>query len=272
MMKATPRQSIRHFQSMTDRDFVYWLNRAKNESNGVLRGVKAVMKIDGLGARFGKTADGRIFFEGSRTGLVFEVGAFSTYASTKQSRPEVITRAKHYDDMLGILKEAPFIHYIPLDCKVVCEIFYNPMAVISDNSITFVIVNYDRIRLGSQMTIMPYTVLETSTGNEHPDKDKILRTLYQHSTPEIKFIDPNLDFGEIDINEFIDGLNQGLNIQELKSGLAEFLLWHPSIVGKFKLGPNIERIVLHLHTCVSKRPIPYKLTTNEFKAAHRKQQ
>jgi hypothetical protein len=166
------------------------------------------------------------------------------------------------------------------------------MAKESDLGITFVTVQYDKKKLGSLMSIMPYTVLQADTGMEHPEKDTILKALYLKSDDKIKIIDPNLKFTEIDVSIFADAANaipenaitiikslkradkpakqNLLNvIQKIKDDLADYLLSHPGIEGKFKLGPDIEGIVLHLPS--KEGTTPYKITTHDFKQKHKEQ-
>lgn len=287
------RQSITHLQEMDNEEFVVWMRAVKSEFGGVLKSIKAVMKIDGLGARFGKDSSGRIFFEGSRTGPVFDSGAFSAFAKSKTDRAEIIERAKHYDDMLNIFKKEDLMMALPVNTKVVCEIFYCPMAIETEKGLQFVTISYDKNRLGSLMTIMPYTVLNASTGGECPDKSSILKELYQKSSDKIKIVDPNLRFREIDVSVYAIAAStygdESLNIlksrktadkaykqnlrsalQKIKDGLADYLLEHPGIEEKFKLGPEIEGIVLHLPDRAA-GTLPYKITTPDFKSAHAKQ-
>ncbi len=283
---ATTRQGITHLQDMKPEEFISWIKSVK-AAGGVLSNYKTVMKIDGLGARFGRAANGQPFFEGSRTGPIFDSGAFSAHAIAKGASEEIVLRAKHYDDMLEIFKNADFMKVIPKDTKVVCEIFYNPMAQVDNDGITYVTVKYDKSKLGSLMSIMPYTVLQASTGLEHPRKEEILAALYKESNDKIRIINPNLKMHSINVSSIIDTastLEDGALkiiksrkasdreakqnilsiIQKAKDELASYLLNHPGIEGKFKLGPNIEGIVIHINNK------PYKITTDEFKASKRK--
>jgi hypothetical protein len=286
---TTRRQGIQHLSNMKPEQFVQWMKTVRTEMSGVLKNIKAVMKIDGLGFRFGKDRSGKVFIEGSRTGPISDEGAFSAYARGKTDDIEIISRAVHYDDILKLFQTSDFMSAIPQNTKIVAELFYNPMAKENDMGITFVTVQYDKKKLGSQMTIMPYTVLQADIGRDHPQKDSILKALYAKSDDKIKIINPNLNFTEIDVSIFAneasaipeDALTilksrkpadkpakQNLlnMIQKIKDDLADYLLNHPGIEGKFKLGPDIEGIVLHLPD--KEGTAPYKITTPEFKSAH----
>jgi hypothetical protein len=285
---SSRRQGITHFQQMKPEEFVYWM-RSVREKHGVLKDIKAVMKVDGLGARFGKDAHGRTFFEGSRSGPVFDSNAFSAFARAKTDDAVVIERATHYDRMFEIIKTAPLIEELPDDSKIVCEIFYTPMSKEHLNGgVIFVHVAYDRRKLGTEVTILPYTVLVSSTGEEHPEKNQILEAIYAKSNDRIKILNPNLTFNPIDVAMFAEqasAINDDAlalvksrkscdrearlsmidRIQKIKDALADYLLGHPGIEGKFRLGPEIEGVVLHIPQ--TNGVIPFKITTPEFKAS-----
>lgn len=282
---SSRRQGIEHLENMKPVEFVSWLKSVEKEASGVLKNYKTVMKVDGLGARFGKDERGNIFFEGSRTGPIFTDGAFSEYAKNKGSHPDVIARAQHYDDMLRVFKTASFMSSLPNNTKVYCEIFYNPIAEEQEDGIVFVTVKYDKNKLGSLMTILPYSIMEATSGDPHPEQETILKNLYSKSSKEIKIVSPNLSMSTIDINAFIDPVKtiERLEIltsrksvdkeekmrlisliNQVKKDLAKYLLNHPNIEGKFNLGPEIEGIVLHVNDR------PFKITTDKFRDAHKK--
>ena len=66
---TTRRQGMQHFQKMDPIEFVEWLRDVKRETQGVLKNIKAVMKVDGLGARFGKDKNGKPFLKEVEQGL-----------------------------------------------------------------------------------------------------------------------------------------------------------------------------------------------------------
>lgn len=45
-VSTTRRQGIKHFQQMDPVEFVNWMKSVKNETKGILKNIKAVMKID----------------------------------------------------------------------------------------------------------------------------------------------------------------------------------------------------------------------------------
>lgn len=288
-VEASKRQNMLHLQKMKDEEFVDWIRQIKSELNGKLENLRVSLKVDGGGGRFGKDSDGRPFFEGSRTGPIFEPKAFSTHAKSKGFEGENLLRAGHYDDMFEHITKSDFIKTLPNNCKVICEIMYNPMAEIDDDGVKFVTIKYDKSKLGSLMTIVPFKVVVASTGQEHSQGTEILKKLYSMSNDKIKFVDPNLKVSShIDIAAFIDPIaslnQQSLEIlksrkaadkaakenvktiiQRVKDALALYILHHENIVDKFKLGKDIEGLVLN----IGGQDI--KITTAEFKASKAKE-
>lgn len=280
---TTRRQNMVHFQDMNPVEFINFLREINNTMGGKLQDIKTVMKVDGIGFRFGRSEDGQIFVEGSRTGPVFNSGAFSNHASQSTIDPDILARAQHYDNILTLFKNQSFMRVVPKNRKIVCELFYNPMATESETGITFVTVEYDKSKLGKLMTILPYGAVIASTGEAAPDSDQIIQDLIAVSNTDIKIINPRLKMGTLDVTAFIDPiLSLGPNainvlvsrksvdksakaavttvVNKAKEELATYILNHPEIVGKYKLGPNIEGIVLHIRGKV------YKITTPDFKS------
>ena len=287
-VEATARQNMIHLQKMDDVAFIDFAHKLKRETGGMLQDIKVSLKVDGGGGRFGLDAAGRPFFEGSRTGPIFEPKSFSKHAISKGATGEVLVRSQHYDDMFDLVTGSKWIKTLPKDCKVVCELFYNPMGKLEADGITFVTVKYDRSKLGSLMTIIPFKALVASTGEDHPDSDKIVADLLQQSTAEVRFVSPKLETkGTIDISAMLDpilGLGDKTKavlksrlkadaeekrtvkalLQLAKETVAEYILAHPSILNKDLLGPDIEGLVLNI------AGQDFKVTTSEFKASKQK--
>jgi hypothetical protein len=282
----TPRVGLAHLQKMNDMDFINFVRQMKTELKGKLNDVQLDLKVDGLGARFGKDSNGRPFFESSHSGPIFQGGMFSRHAESKGFTGEKLERARHYDSIFHAVTNGKFIEDLPEDTKVECEILYNPLAEITETGLKFVTVSYDKRALGKLMSIVPFQVSVASTGDPHPKEDAILGMLMGHSTSTVKFINRRLtQNGEIDINALIDPVmsinDQSLAIlssrkasdreeklqlktflQTVKDELANFIITHPNILGKDMLGKDVEGIVIK-----PKTGMPFKVTTPEFKAA-----
>lgn len=284
----TKRQNMLHLQAMKPVEFIEFVQNIKSELGGKLQGLKTVMKVDGMAGRFGKDIRGRVFFEGARTGPIFEPNAFSRHAASRGSSQEIIIRAQHYDRLWDEITKSDLIRGLPNNTKIICEVFYNPMAEIDDTGIRFVTIKYDRNKVGTKMSILPFQVVEANTGNQHPKSKEILEYLYKKSTNEIKVIDPQLSMGTIDVNAVIDPLKTLFNdetkrilqsrtnadkpekarlisvVDSVKEDLSAYLLSHPAITDKFKLGPEIEGIVVWINGR------EYKITTDAFKQSKAK--
>jgi hypothetical protein len=279
---ASKRKSMMHLQNMKPLEFLDWVQSLHTDFGGVLNDLEVSLKVDGLGARFGKDKDGRFFFEGSRTGPIFEPKAFTTHAKSKGSKQEIVDRAAHYDDMFDLLKGSALVKVLPKDTKVICEIFYNPMATEVGSQLIFVTVKYDKTKLGKTMTVVPISIIHASSGEDHEDAKAILASLYKTSTADVKVVDPGLKAGKIDIraktkNVLKFGEAERATIKSLKSAdkeakaallatiqsakdeLADYLLNHPSVSGKDKLGKDIEGLVF------TAGGQPVKVTTQDFK-------
>lgn len=279
---ASKRKSLVHLQQMKPIEFIEWAKGVDTDTGGTLKNLNVTLKVDGLGARFGKDSEGQFFFEGSRTGPIFKEKSFSAHAKSKGSKDEVVARAAHYDDMFDLLKAAAVTKAVPAGAKVVCEIFYNPIGTHTAGSSVFVSIKYDTAKLGKVMTIVPITVLDASSGEEHDDRDVIMKKLYAASSNDVKVVDPSLKSKMIDIKAQIkDVVKYGdaeiellqsrkavdkpakealiAALQNAKDALAQYLLDHPAIEGKDKLGKDIEGLVMHVNGS------PVKVTTQDFK-------
>jgi hypothetical protein len=282
-VSVTSRESIIHLQSMKDIEFIQFMRSVKKDLKGILKNLPVSTKVDGSGYRAGKDTNGRIFVETSRSGPIFDSGAFTAFNKNKGvTDPIVLERSAHYDDILEAFKTSKLAKSLPNDTKVVLEVLYNPMAEEGSDWLKFVSIKYDKNKLGSLMTVVPLKVLVSSTGEQHPDEDDILDSLYKLSSSEIKIVNPTLNMKEIDINGFISPLDsitdktiEILNsrkqidkpeklaiksmLQKVKNELAEFIINHDAIEGKDILGKSFEGIVLKLQGKL------VKITTTEFK-------
>lgn len=286
-VKSSTRQGIQHLQKMNDLEFIELVKKIKSYMHGKLGNVKMSLKIDGLGARFGKDVNGQPFFESSHSGPIFRGGMFSQHAASKGLTGDRLDRAKHYDDIFDLITTSKFVQMLPNDTKVSCEILYNPLAEITDTGLKFVTVTYDRQSLGDPMSIVPIAAQTASTGEPHPQSSEIIQKLINLGQENgIKFINSNLTVsGDIDVNAVIDPI-LSLNdrsieilqsrkkvdaaektqikalIQTVKEELANFILSNPNISGLDRLGKDIEGIV------ISGSDMPtLKVTTPDFKSA-----
>jgi len=283
----TKRQNITHLEQMKPVEFAKFARQILARAGGKLKDVPVFLKVDGFGARFGRDANGKFFFETSRSGSIQSSGAFSAYNRDRGVTDDVlIKRAKHYDDVYEKLKSSPIWYHLPIDSKVTCEILYNPMATLTDDGLKFVSVRYDKNKLGEVMTVVPFAVIRASSGESLKDADAILKAMEALSNKEIKVVNPEL--GSIDLNVsatlkpmslFTDEMIEILQsrkradkekkieyeaiIQEVKNSLAKQILNFP-VKEKDKLGDEIEGFVIRLGDK------QYKITTQDFKNSKKK--
>ena len=284
---SSRRTGISHLQGMKDLEFIELIKKIKNEYQGKLSNVKMTLKVDGLGARFGKDAEGRPFFESSRSGPIFTAGSFTSHAKSRGFEGEKLARAEKYDEIYNLVVNSDFVKKLPNDIKIHCEILYNPMAEETENGLKFVTVSYDRKLLGEVMTIVPFYAEVASTGQKYSKSEQIKDELIRSGSGNgIKFVDDRLMSDTIDITGEIDPLLTMINdrfiakltsrtkadaeeksqlkamVQSVKDNLADYIFRHPSIAGKDKLGKDIEGIILHRD-----KEAPLKITTPDFKQA-----
>ena len=279
---ASPRQGIDHLSKMNDIQFIEFAKSIQRDLNGKIDAIPVTLKVDGLGARFGKGPDGTPFFESSSSGPIFKSGSFSAFAQ-KQGHDELrLQRAKHYDELFDLITNSQFVKKLPNDTKVFCEIMYNPMATATESGLKFVAMNYDKKLLGNKLSIVPHYV-EKTDNTPHPQSEKIKEWLLTQSSPDIKFIDDRLNYEEsLDVSATIDPVlslnDQAIavlqsrkmadkdekakikaSIQAVKNELANQILNNPKLVDKYKLGQDIEGIVLHRPNAPK-----LKITTTDF--------
>ena len=288
-IKASRRKGVVHMEKMKDIDFLDLLGELKdtNSSQFQLQNIPMTVKVDGLGLRIGKDANGQPFFESSSSGPIQQQGAFSAFAQAKGfTDPVQIERACHYDNLYNqVIRIVAYIDSqlgpeFLKDTKVHCEGLYVPMATRIGNKLKFVSVGYNRLPKDVKLGIVPLFVEVASTGESHPNNNEIKFQLNQLGTfDDTMFIDntivcdTSIDLSNIvsalgDINALRDLIVSNkraakqeakLIIQPVKDQLAKFIVNHRNVIGKDRLGKDFEGIILY----TGKGPI--KITSPYFK-------
>lgn len=255
---ATPRKGITHLQKMKDQDFLELIQNMKNRTD-----IEISLKVDGAGCRFGKDLNGRPFFEGSRTGPIFEPNSFSNYAISKGSSGNILKRAHHYDEIFDIVTKSDFVKALPNDVKVIAEFLYTPMAEVTDSGLKFVTIPYDPFKIGKTLTLIPFEVHKASSSEVHEFEKEILELLYLFSNIDVMFVDPKLSI----LNPInIDKIISENNLETSKKNLAEYILQYEGIFDKFKLGSVIEGLILSF----KEDGLKVKVTSEEFRTSKTK--
>jgi hypothetical protein len=281
------RKGIVHLEKMKDLEFIELLDELRDETGKKFKldNVPMTVKVDGFGSRFGKSEDGRSFYETSRAGPKFGPGNFLNYHKEKGTQdPEVLARAKLFDSL-----QNKIMHVIErvdneidlIDTKVHVEVLYSPFATVQpDGRLKFVGIAYDELPKGVELALVPLFVEVSSTGEPHPQSDEIVKSLRDMGRiGDTMFIDNSLTHnGDLDVTGMLPPLK---NIEILRSmltsgkleqkrqakevllpvkeQLAEFIINHPGIFGKDILGKDYEGIILNTQNG------PVKITSPEQK-------
>jgi hypothetical protein len=281
---ATKRKDMMHLEKMKPLEFLALAREIMSKNKGILKDVKFSLKVDGAGIRFGKDASGKFFFETSRSGPIQKKNAFSEYASTNPRAD--LERAKHYDAMFDQIEASNIWKWLPNDTKVIAEVLYNPMAEVIEDKIKFVSVLYDKSKLGSLMTIIPFAIVSASESAPVKDEKKLLAQLLKKGDSKIKIetaalpsrslnvetiVKPALALGD-DVEQILTSrkaadkekkLLYNIVIQDVKDQLAKQIL-SLDLEGIDKFGKEIEGLVLDF----GNRQM--KVTTQTFKDSKKK--
>jgi len=254
---------------MKDADFIA-LCKEIADNGGTLNGIQVNLKVDGAGIRFGKDESGRPFFMTSRVTQPLyrdNVGFFTDFGTRQGQSQEQLARTKHYDDALELITSSKFIQKLPPDSIVQAEMMYNPMAQEVDGLLKFVNIPYDPKKLGRQMTLVPFMVKTYSSGQSHPQQDKIIQALQSSSDSNIKIITNKLEQQGINVSKVIAPvLNLDPNLEaalkakgnnpekekakaildKARQDLSAAIIDSPKLKGKDALGTNMEGIVVNM--------------------------
>ena len=173
------------------------------------------IKVDGFGARIGKTANGTPFFETSNSGPIYSSAQFRNRATELSDAPERASRANEYANFMDFLLQSELMGKIRNGTKVVVEVLYRNFAArTGTDMLTFVKTPYPDHAVGSVATVIIIGVLSTQD-NEPIDDPLYISTLVQTSTSSLHVkraqtiaIRPNLNNNEImDVLQSLSGVS-----------------------------------------------------------------
>jgi hypothetical protein len=269
------RKGIPHIYSpgssveMKDADFIRMCQEIAG-MGGKLDGAPINLKVDGAGVRFGKDEQGKPFFMTSKVTdpkYAENYGDFEKYGRSMGQDPERLSFTKLYDEALKTIVTSDFIKRLPNDTIVQAEMLFMPMGKRSDNGIVFVNIPYDQKKLGTIMTLVPFSVKTYSTGEPRPDAAKIKYELLRDSTKEIKIVNNQLKQRDLDVSSIVDPIvnnadallaavkSRGESAQKAKAKeiltharkeLSDAIINSPRLEGKDQLGKIIEGLVINL--------------------------
>ena len=287
--KGTKKVFIDHLDKMKPLKFLEFAKKLDKEFKGILSkdSTSITEKIDGSALRIGQDRDGRSFVESAMSSSMFNVGDFVARDISKGYSGEV---GKNFDALLKIFKndreiQAVLKKYNTNGIKVIGEILYPPMGIDQMDKISFVRISYDKKKLGTLLTFVPFEVIDLD-GNTHENKDEIIKELYKLSNVKRKILNPSIKIDrDIDISIELKKFNGAItkkydNLEhvltsrkkvdkELKSIITQEILEYQkqiaqkiiSYVKSGSLGPDFEGVVIKMNDGTT-----IKVVTDKFKA------
>jgi hypothetical protein len=227
-VKAQFRKGMPHLRDLKPVDFLDLLDEI-HDGNGrfKLQNIPLNVKVDGFGGRFGKSADGRPFMATSNTPPRFEAGFVKHHQQKGTTDPEILGRAQIFDNLFSEMMNAVAMVDAKLgqdflvNKQVTCEVLYLPFATETDDGkLKFVGIAYDKLPKGVQLALVPFRVVDASTGDDLPDANKIVTELTRIGKQgSVMFIDNSLKQKDgLDVTEIINPLE---NLEELRKIVSD---------------------------------------------------
>ena len=294
-VKAQLRKGMPHLRDLKPADFLDLVDELRADGGRFkLQNIPLNVKVDGFGGRFGKNAEGKPFMGTSNTPPRYEAGFVKYNQEKGRTDPEILARAanfdKLFDEMMNAIKMADsklgpdFL----VDKQVTCEVLFLPFATqTAEGKLKFVGIEYDQLPKGVDLVLVPFRVVNATSGEEVPDGDNIIQALTElGQNGSVMFMSnrlvqkDGLDVTEI-INplENLEGLKQIVSdtmgkrdraslelrreveaqLKPVQLALEKAIDEDPNIVGKDKLGQDYEGIV------INSRLGPIKVTSQKQK-------
>ncbi len=294
-VQAQLRKGMPHLRDLKPADFLDLVDELRSEGGRFkLQNIPLNVKIDGFGGRFGKNSEGKPFMGTSRTEPRYTAGFVDYHRQKGTTDPEVLGRAanfdKLFDEMMTAIKmvDSKLGPDFLVDKQVTCEVLFLPFATqTEEGKLKFVGIEYDQLPQGVNLVLVPFRVVEASTGQDVPNEDKIVQELADlGQNGSVMFMSNRLVQKEgLDVTKIISPLD---NLDELKQivsdtagkrdraslelrreveaklkpvqiALEKAIDEDPNIVGKDNLGQDYEGIV------INSRLGPIKVTSQRQK-------
>ena len=294
-VKAQLRKGMPHLRDLKPADFLDLIDELQSEGGRFkLQNIPLNVKIDGFGGRFGKNAEGKPFMGTSRTEPRYKAGFVDYHTQKGTTDPEILGRAanfdKLFDEMMTAIKlvDSKLGPDFLVDKQVTCEVLFLPFATQTDEGkLKFVGIEYDNLPQGINLVLVPFRIVEASSGDEVPDQDTVVQQLAElGQTGNVMFMSNRLTQKEgLDVTEIInplenlDALKQIVSdtagkrdraslelrreveakLKPVQIALEKAIDEDPNIVGKDNLGQDYEGIV------INSRLGPIKVTSQKQK-------
>jgi hypothetical protein len=285
-VKSQLRKGMPHLHDLKPADLLDLLDEIHDgNGNFKLENIPLNVKVDGFGGRFGKNANGKPFMGTSRTEPRYQAGFVAYHQQKGTTDPDVLGRAKLFDDLFEEMMTAvesvdgklgsDFL----VNKQVTCEVLYLPFATETpEGKLKFVGIHYDRLPEGVQLALVPFRVVDATTGEDLPNSNEFIKELTSvGQSGSVMFIDNSLTQKEgLDVTALVPPLE---NIEQFKAMLAsrkrdqaaevkaalqpvaaaleKAIIEDPNIIGKDLLGQDYEGIV------INSRLGPIKVTSQE---------
>jgi hypothetical protein len=294
-VKAQFRKNMPHLRDLKPIDFLDLLDEIHDgNGNFKLQNIPLNVKVDGFGGRFGKDAEGKPFMATSNTPPRYKAGFVQYHQEKGTTDPEILSRAEKFDQLFNEMMNAIKLVDSKLgpdflvNKQVTCEVLFLPFATeTTEGKLKFVGIQYDKFPAGVELVLVPFRVVDASTGGDVPDADNVVSSLAElGGQGSVRFLSNSLVQQEgLDVTEIINPLD---NIEELKQivsdtagkrdraslqlrreveeklmpvkiALEKAIDADPNIIGKDILGQDYEGIV------INSRLGPIKVTSQKQK-------
>lgn len=288
-VKAQFRKGMPHLHDLKPADFLDLLDEIHDgNGNFKLENIPLNVKVDGFGGRFGKDAQGRPFMATSRTEPRYQAGFVKYHQDKGTTDPEILGRAQLFDQLFNEMMSAVKLVDSKLgpdflvNKQITCEVLFLPFATETpEGKLKFVGIHYDKLPEGVQLALVPFRVVDASTGEDLPDSNRVIKELLSVGrNGSVMFIDNSLTQKEgLDVTAIVPPLE---NIEQLRALLADksagslqrkrdvaaalepfkialekAIIEDPNIIGKDILGQDYEGIV------INSRLGPIKVTSQQ---------
>jgi hypothetical protein len=280
-VKAQLRKGMPHLRDLKPADFLDLVDELQDSGGKfVLQNIPLNVKIDGFGGRFGKDAEGKPFMGTSRTEPKYKAGFLDYHKQKGTTDPEVLGRAANFDKLFNEMMTAVKMVDSALgpdflvDRQVTCEVLFLPFATKTESGgLKFVGIEYDQIPQGVDLVLVPFRIVEGSTGEEIPDGDSAVQQIAElGQSDNVMFMSNRLvQKSGLDVTEIVNVLDNIDELKDIVSGTAgkrdrasadlrrqveeklkpvqialeKAIDEDPNIVGKDKLGTEYEGIVIN---------------------------
>ena len=288
-VKAQFRKGMPHLHDLKPVDFLDLLDEIHDgNGNFKLENIPLNVKVDGFGGRFGKDAQGRPFMATSRTEPRYQAGFVKYHQEKGTTDPEILGRAQLFDQLFNEMMSAVKLVDIKLgpdflvNKQITCEVLFLPFATETpEGKLKFVGIHYDKLPEGVQLALVPFRVVDASSGEDLPNSNEVIKELLSVGrNGSVMFIDNSLTQKEgLDVTAIVPPLE---NIEQLRALLADksagslqrkrdvaaalepfklalekAIIEDPNIIGKDILGQDYEGIV------INSRLGPIKVTSQQ---------